>query len=646
MNLRFPTTGPAEIVAVAELTESTTALVDRVVMRLDNHLQPCETALAELFENALSPDQVHTAIRALQDLSRWLDELGSPVQARTALKVGAGLKRRLEANVADPVWAVEAAEMIEELRSFVAVPPTNHITSDGRRLLFLGPLSEEMDTLMWSALGAGFAAYHGLTELGASPDLIIIAAASIDGVDGVIDPARQAEQARGLYPQALILIAKETIDVAQQLALSVSCDALIPGPLRPAAVLEESHRLMDRRRSDLRLVQLVSNQGPTVDELHEAGVVVTPAEDAAKVISELETGQANGLVVTSASVGEHDALISLIRSRPDMREAAIVEVTMTGLRQASYPRPGSRPDALVAAELGPVGIVDAVAELVRRRSEIGVVARSGATKGLPWFSGRARAERLLVLARRHENPATLIIIKFAEDRPESEIDEIQADLSRQFRDDDVVARRSGRENLVVLSGVGRRTAMSRLNGIVRRFGALEPRAAIAEFPYDGRDFDTLLASVDGALERSERHEVDPVIGVDWSERSSRAHNDVLLVEPDVNLSSVLEAMLIRTGLTVHSARTGDAALAILLDPSVPKPRLVVLEFDLPGLDGLSILRQLERAGALSRLNVVMLGARTREADLAAAFDLGVIDVVRKPVSPRIAVRRFQRSMDR
>ncbi len=645
MTQGFQPVDPSAIGHTERPSESTLGVFERVVTRLNFLLKPTETAVACLLDAPVVATDVEPCRGTLHELSRWLDDLGSPSEARTALKLLAGLNRRLGMAHGDPEWAVEAAEMIEELRNVVAVLPST-LTEDGARILFLGPATEDLDTLIWSALGAGFVVEHDAVGVDAEPDLILIATPADRHDQIALDPTLTADAARRRHPDALILVSKEVISLGEQLTLGRSCDALVVGPQRPATLLEEAHQLLDRGRSHLRLVQLASEQGPDADEIRAGGLLVNLVSDMSGVVTELQTGRANGVVLTSTYVGEHDDLISLIRSRPEMRRAAIIETTTLDRGPAWTSDPGSRPDAHVPVELGSVGVLEAVVEVIRRRSEIGAVPRSGSTTGLPWFSGRAGAERLLVLARRHDHPVTVGIVRFEADHPEDAIDELQADLSRQFRDEDVVARRTGHENLVVMSGIGRRTAMARLNGIVERFTGITARAAIAEYPFDGRDFDSLIEAVDDVLDRSEGIEADPVVGVDWSEHSRRAQADVLLIEPDTNLAAVLEATLARVDVTALTTATGDEAMTLLLDPTKPKPRLVVLEFDLPGLDGLSVLRRLERVGVLSRLNVVMLGTRTREADLAAAFDLGVIDVISKPVSPRMVARRFQRAMDR
>jgi len=59
------------------------------------------------------------------------------------------------------------------------------------------------------------------------------------------------------------------------------------------------------------------------------------------------------------------------------------------------------------------------------------------------------------------------------------------------------------------------------------------------------------------------------------------------------------------------------------------PSLLLLDVDLPGLDGLSVLRRLARDDVLSRTRVIMLTARAGEAEVVEALELGAFDHVAK-----------------
>jgi DNA-binding response OmpR family regulator len=110
---------------------------------------------------------------------------------------------------------------------------------------------------------------------------------------------------------------------------------------------------------------------------------------------------------------------------------------------------------------------------------------------------------------------------------------------------------------------------------------------------------------------------------------------VLLVDDEPEIVRILRDYLQRAGFTVLTADDGEAAVAIARRQ---KPDLVVLDLTLPSLDGLDVARALRRDGEVP---IIMLTARTEEADRVAGLELGADDYVAKPFSPREVVARVR-----
>ncbi|MFA1548896.1 response regulator transcription factor [Actinomadura chokoriensis] len=110
---------------------------------------------------------------------------------------------------------------------------------------------------------------------------------------------------------------------------------------------------------------------------------------------------------------------------------------------------------------------------------------------------------------------------------------------------------------------------------------------------------------------------------------------VLVVEDDPTVAEVVTGYLTRAGYQVAHAADGLAALDAA---AALRPRLVVLDLMLPGLDGLEVCRWL-RAQDGPPVPVVMLTARNEEADRILGLELGADDYVSKPFSPRELVLR-------
>jgi two-component system, OmpR family, alkaline phosphatase synthesis response regulator PhoP len=110
---------------------------------------------------------------------------------------------------------------------------------------------------------------------------------------------------------------------------------------------------------------------------------------------------------------------------------------------------------------------------------------------------------------------------------------------------------------------------------------------------------------------------------------------VLLVEDEESLASLVEAYLAQEGYAVVSVGSGEAALDRIDREAV---RLVVLDLNLPDMDGLEVCRRIR---ARSAVPVVMLTARDDEADRLAGLGVGADDYIGKPFSPRELVARMK-----
>src|SRR5215831_4489384 len=113
---------------------------------------------------------------------------------------------------------------------------------------------------------------------------------------------------------------------------------------------------------------------------------------------------------------------------------------------------------------------------------------------------------------------------------------------------------------------------------------------------------------------------------------------VLIVEDETDLVKLLKYNLEKEGFKVNYATDGTVALAeARRDP----PDLVILDLMLPGLDGLEVCRQLRRNEKFVRTPVLILSARSEEADRVVGLELGADDYVTKPFSTREVIARVR-----
>jgi len=121
---------------------------------------------------------------------------------------------------------------------------------------------------------------------------------------------------------------------------------------------------------------------------------------------------------------------------------------------------------------------------------------------------------------------------------------------------------------------------------------------------------------------------------------------VLAVEDDPDIVELIAHYLRAEGLEVEAASDGRLALERL---RAGAHDLVILDLQLPGLDGLSLCTELRRDKRTRGLPVIMLTARGDEADRVVGLELGADDYVVKPFSPKELVARVRallRRLDR
>jgi DNA-binding response OmpR family regulator len=115
---------------------------------------------------------------------------------------------------------------------------------------------------------------------------------------------------------------------------------------------------------------------------------------------------------------------------------------------------------------------------------------------------------------------------------------------------------------------------------------------------------------------------------------------VLIIEDEKNLVTLLRKYLEREGFEVHEALDGLAALEVARRV---EPDVLILDWMLPGLDGMEVLRELRR---FSEAYVIMLTARADEVDRIVGLSTGADDYLIKPFSPGELVARVRAMLRR
>ena len=107
--------------------------------------------------------------------------------------------------------------------------------------------------------------------------------------------------------------------------------------------------------------------------------------------------------------------------------------------------------------------------------------------------------------------------------------------------------------------------------------------------------------------------------------------DLMLVEDESSVREMIVFALADTGWRIREAADASKALEMI---QAQRPDLVLLDWMLPGMSGVDLVRILRRESGMREIPVIMLTARTAEDDRVDGLDAGADDYICKPFSPR------------
>jgi len=286
--------------------------------------------------------------------------------------------------------------------------------------------------------------------------------------------------------------------------------------------------------------------------------------------------------------------------------------------------------------------------------------------GLP-TAGRATelVDRFLRLARRKSDPYTIGALEIDDlanlartygrsiaDRVLRAVGEL---LPKSFRGEDVVAWWGGSEFMVGMYGSPKEQSAIKLTQVCekiaeRSFLADDGRpvqvkcsGGVAQYQVDG---DTVAVLRQKAVEiRQQVKETGlnrvGIAGVQLAGPMTR-RVDVVIVDDDRTLVELLQHAMETRSMSVATFSDGERA-AEALTGNVPevRARIILLDVDLPTLNGLEVLRRLKAVEVTRVSNVIMLTGRTGEREVLTALELGAIDHITKPFSVPVLMHKVR-----
>lgn len=113
---------------------------------------------------------------------------------------------------------------------------------------------------------------------------------------------------------------------------------------------------------------------------------------------------------------------------------------------------------------------------------------------------------------------------------------------------------------------------------------------------------------------------------------------ILVVEDERDILELITYNLTKEGYQAKGSTSGEDALRLIPEFM---PNLVVLDWMLPGLDGLEICKFIKQNSKTADMNVILLTAKDDEADVVTGLEIGADDYMTKPFSPRVMLARVK-----
>ncbi len=117
-----------------------------------------------------------------------------------------------------------------------------------------------------------------------------------------------------------------------------------------------------------------------------------------------------------------------------------------------------------------------------------------------------------------------------------------------------------------------------------------------------------------------------------------SRQSVLVVEDEEDIMEVIRFNLEKEGYEVNQALSGEKALQVIENNL---PSLILLDLMLPGINGLDLCRIFKQNDRTKAIPVIMLTAKSEDADIVAGLEMGAEDYITKPFSPRVLVARVR-----
>lgn len=604
----------------------------RISDRIEERMAIVERAVVALLGRPLQPAEKDACSREVELLAQWLFALDLVVAGRLARELGDVLD--------DPKLSSRAASglatRVEELRRVLRVAGDDwrDAPQESLHIHLVSPIDAHIDATMWHLQQRGALTTHSPTFMSAperADAIVVYTPTSIRDASGLLNAVgRRSEMTRRVIIH--------DIDVPRDNLAAVSNEAdLVLSFASPAKQIADEIFSIAQPEPDWvnRVVLLGAND--LYRHLRPYGFEALLVDDVDNALRTMAS--AAQVLLVGPDVRDPSSVVSLVRATPSTRHALIAVASVDPNEVARARQMGA--DIIIDNQDEPDGWALHLRGLLTRRRNMTEFSSVGVVSVQPWALAAVLFDRTLSALGRSSSVASLALIDTSEQSSDDRAALYEA-LATEFRTDDLLGEAVDGRLMVLLKGAPRGAAAIRMQKAVDRLHLPQTpgRSAVVEFPSEGLGLGNLLEAADELMGQSVAAAGPPVVSADWAAAGGE-RVDVMLVESDLTLSTVLGQLLDRMGLTSRHVMTGSDALNSLTGTdAVAAPRLLLLELDAMGADGLMVLRSLARHQVLSKMKVVVTCSRVRDGELREAFELGAADVIPKPFSAVVLSNRI------
>ena len=642
-----------------------------------------EEAVVALLQGELGAGQRREAERAAHKLAGSMGTFGFPEASRHARSVELLLEGAGPLEEGDVLrlseWALALRAVLEGSPSLSASVPL----PDRPAVLVQSPDEDFAERVGMEASARGLqtrrtrdgSGTRASLADGAAPAAVVLDLAAEDRADGGDRFALLEEIASAPAAPPVVVVSERDGFADRVEAARRGGRAFLRRPASPVEVVDAVERMLLRRSSaGARL--LVMDDDPQIHRLLEAllggrGMEVHPVEDPALFWREL------GRVIPDLVVLDMDMpgldgtdLCRTLRSDPRWSTLPVLFLTARSDAASLHAFFAAGADDYVAKPVVGPELLTRIENRLERSRLSGAAWADHGPAGLP---GREIAHdhltRMLHLARRvGETVVAARVDVDAMDRIHTLLGPAAGDealrrvallLQSRLPEGDLVGWWGGERFAAALFASDRDSALQLLAEVLEDVGRERTStpegelrvtfsAGVACFPGDAGDAAGLLAAAEHALSHAREAGGQRILGYSADAGVHPADVvDVALVEDDAVVAELLLHTLEVQGYSARWLRDGDEAVAALGGRTPPlRARVVLLDVDLPGRDGLTVLRALARDRVVERSRVIMLTVRSSEREVLMALELGAADHVAKPFSVPVLVRRVRSQLER